>query len=121
MGYAHLAPALLASLPVPALAMVPEQPCGLPVPRKPQSRDPDSTARQMAESLAARSGRSSEMRPDISSGDQCPSRMSLTASERLSGSSMSLGRLSAASSCPPSSVPQARGSGVLQGPASRSA
>ena len=34
MGYAHLAPALLASLPVPASSMVPEQPCGLPVPRK---------------------------------------------------------------------------------------
>ena len=58
-----------------------------------QSRDPDSTARQMAESLTARSGRSTEMRPDISSGDQCSSRMSLTTSERLSGSSMSLGRL----------------------------
>ena len=34
MGYAHLAPALLASLPVPALSMVPEQPCRPPVPRK---------------------------------------------------------------------------------------
>lgn len=58
-----------------------------------QPGDPDSTARQMAESPTARSGRSSGMRPDISSGDQCSSRMSLTASERLSGSSMSLGRL----------------------------
>jgi hypothetical protein len=62
-------------------------------PGSPQSRDPGSTARQMAESLAARPGRSSGMRPDISSGDQCSSRMSLTASERLPGSSMSLGRL----------------------------
>ncbi len=35
MGHAHLAPALLASLPVPALSMVPERPCGLLVPRKP--------------------------------------------------------------------------------------
>lgn len=49
----------------------------------------------MAESLTARSGRSTEMRPDISSGDQCPSRMGLTASERLSGLSMSPGRLQA--------------------------
>ena len=41
----------------------------------------------MAESLAARSGRSSEMRPDVSSGGQRPSRMGLTIGERLSGSS----------------------------------
>ena len=52
-------------------------------------------------SLTARSGRSSEMRPDISSGDQCSSRMSLTASERLSGSSMSLGRLQPPPVCLP--------------------
>lgn len=38
MGYAHPAPAPPASLPVPALSMVPEQPCGLPVPRKPAVR-----------------------------------------------------------------------------------
>ena len=41
----------------------------------------------------ARPGRPSGMRPDISSGDRCPSRMGLTASGRLPGPSMGLGRL----------------------------
>lgn len=47
----------------------------------------------MVVSLTASSGRSIAMRPDISSGDQRPSRMSPATRERLSGSSMSLRRL----------------------------
>ena len=86
-----------------------------------QSRDPGSTARQMAESLTARSGRSSEMRPDISSGDQCSSRMGLTTSDRLSGSSMSLGRLQASLLLSAFLCAAGARQRALQGPASRSA